>query len=202
MNTTIPCPHCGKETRLGAPPDGTAVVVEHPKPAPLPPPSQPEPGPYAGFWIRALAKLLDALILLPVIAVIVFALTELMPKILPLVADWRVIPKTKTPLLALLSALAALPVLLIYQTGFLAKWGATPGKMLCHLRVVDGEGVRLSVYHAAYRFCMELLLGVTVNLLFFQVNYLIAAFDDQKRTLHDRLSKTHVVRWRPPARVE
>lgn len=202
VNTTIPCPHCGKDTKLGAPSDGAVTSgANHPEPMSIPLPLRQESGPYAGFWIRALAKLLDALILLPVIAVIVFAFAELMPRILPLVADWPVIPKTKTPLLVLASALAALPVLFVYHTGFLARWGATPGKILCRLRVVDSEGARLSVYHAAHRFFMELLLGVTVNLLFFQVNYLIAAFDDQKRTLHDRLSKTRVVRWRPPARA-
>ena len=176
--------------------------MKHAEPAPIHPPVQNEPERFAGFWIRALAKLLAALILLPVMAVLVYALAELMPKILPLVADWPVIPKTKTPLLTLVSLLASLPVLFIYHTGFLAKWGATPGKMICRLRVLGSDDTRLSGYHAARRFCMELLLGVTVNLLCFQVSYVIAAFDEQKRTLHVRFSQTRVVRRRPSERAD
>ena len=75
-----------------------------------------------------------------------------------------------------------------YSSFFLGKFQATPGKMLCRMKVVQSNGRRLTEMRALGRGCAELLSG----LMFF--GYLLALADPEEcRTLHDRLADTRVV---------
>ena len=96
------------------------------------------------------------------------------------------------------NALLAAPILafgfdflvrIIYNSIFLAKWGATPGKMACKIEVVNADGSKLSVGQAIGRSCAEILSGILCL-----AGYIMAAFDDEKRALHDRLAQTRVVK--------
>jgi uncharacterized RDD family membrane protein YckC len=80
-----------------------------------------------------------------------------------------------------------------YQIFFLGKYGATPGKMACKLKVVTAEGTPITYGRATGRFFAEKLSGLTCT-----IGYIIAAFDDQKRTLHDHICGTRVV-YKEPA---
>jgi len=75
-----------------------------------------------------------------------------------------------------------------YSTFFLGKYGATPGKMACRLKVVDAEGGTISYGRAFGRSCAEIL-----SRLICLIGYIIAAFDGQKRALHDHICSTRVV---------
>jgi uncharacterized RDD family membrane protein YckC len=76
----------------------------------------------------------------------------------------------------------------IYTVFFLVKYSATPGKMAVGLRVTMSNGEPLTVGRAIGRFFAEMLSGLVCY-----IGYIIAAFDDQKRALHDHLCNTRVV---------
>jgi uncharacterized RDD family membrane protein YckC len=80
---------------------------------------------------------------------------------------------------------------LIYSTWLHGKYGATVGKMACGLRVVTPTGLKIGYGVACGRFFAEVLSG-----LILYVGYIMAAFDEEKRTLHDRICNTRVIRRR------
>ena len=76
-----------------------------------------------------------------------------------------------------------------YEVFFLGKYGATPGKMACKLRVVMPDGSPISYGRAFGRFFAYIL-----SKLILMIGLLIAAFDGEKRALHDHICGTRVVR--------
>jgi uncharacterized RDD family membrane protein YckC len=76
-----------------------------------------------------------------------------------------------------------------YASFFIGKFAATPGKMICGLKVVMGDGTRVSYGRAIGRYFAEWLSGLTMG-----IGYIMAAFDDEKRALHDRICDTRVVK--------
>lgn len=75
-----------------------------------------------------------------------------------------------------------------YEALFVGRYMATPGKMICNLRVVRSDGSRLTYARALGRHFAKLLSQLTLS-----IGFLIAAFDDQKRALHDHVADTRVV---------
>lgn len=135
---------------------------------------------YAGFWIRFGAKFIDGIILWAVS----FAMT---------MTTTLLIAANKSPQTAIavgvLNMLLQLGFGIGYMVYFLSgKHQATPGKMACGLKVVTAEGDRISGGRAVGRYFAEMLSG-----MIFMIGYIMAAFDDEKRTLHDRICNTRVV---------
>ena len=77
---------------------------------------------------------------------------------------------------------------LCYNTFFIGAFGATPGKMALKLRVLRSGGDRLSYRRSFCRHLAELLSSAMLLL-----GYVMALFDDERRTLHDRICDTRVV---------
>lgn len=75
-----------------------------------------------------------------------------------------------------------------YYTWFVGKFGATAGKMAFGLRVVTQELGRVSYLRAFARYWAEMLSGMILY-----IGYIMAAFDNQKRALHDHICGTRVV---------
>src|SRR5713101_6436096 len=141
---------------------------------------------YGGFWIRFAAKILDGLIqnIILVPFVLLFS-----PRI-SLIG--RVGPPTPAEIATLLAILPGVFVVLIcYNTFFLGKFGATPGKMVCGLKVLTPEGAPISYARAFGRCAAEIL-----SRMFCDLGYIIAAFDSQKRSLHDHIANTRVIKTR------
>ena len=90
--------------------------------------------------------------------------------------------------IGLLFQLILVAVRTVYSTFFLGKFGATPGKMIFKLTVVDASGGKISYGRAFGRSCAEILSRVICL-----IGYIIAAFDDQKRALHDHMCSTRVI---------
>ena len=68
---------------------------------------------------------------------------------------------------------------------------ATPGKLLIGIKVARGDGERLTPLRAGARF-----LATYINLFTLGIGWLMAAFTDRKRALHDFICDTVVVdRW-------
>ena len=57
------------------------------------------------------------------------------------------------------------------------------------LKVVAPDGSRISYMRALGRFFAEIVSGLT-----FSIGYIMAGFDSQKRSLHDRICATRVIR--------
>lgn len=77
----------------------------------------------------------------------------------------------------------------VYSISFLALKGATPGKMALGLKVVSVDGEPLSWGKAIIRYVASIVSGL---ILF--IGYIMIAFDDQKRGLHDRIAGTYVIK--------
>jgi len=75
-----------------------------------------------------------------------------------------------------------------YHTFFVGKYGATPGKLAVGLRIVKSNGEPVGYPLALGRYFAEWLSWLTLL-----VGYFMAAFDAEKRTLHDRICDTRVI---------
>lgn len=75
-----------------------------------------------------------------------------------------------------------------YETIFIAKYGATPGKMACKIKVVVADGSPMSYGRALGRYFAKMVSGAICA-----IGYIMAAFDEEKRALHDRMCNTRVV---------
>jgi uncharacterized RDD family membrane protein YckC len=137
---------------------------------------------YAGFWIRFGAKFIDSIIIWIMLMVLLIPL-QMLFAVDPNSGD------TGTVFLMLaLQILIQIGIPATYVTYFIGKFQATPGKMACGLRVVRPDGESLTFMRAFGRHFAEMLSG-----LILMIGYLMAAFDSEKRALHDRISDTRVV---------
>ena len=71
----------------------------------------------------------------------------------------------------------------------MTKWGASPGKLLFRLRVVRPDGSGLTFRRAFARYFAEILSAIGCL-----IGYFLVLFDEEKRSLHDRICDTRVVR--------
>ncbi len=135
---------------------------------------------YGGFWIRFVAVVIDGLIML----VVSLFYT-------PFINMAAYDPHDPVRVFIAIGILSGIGIALrgIYETLFVGRFGATPGKMVCHLKVVRPDGRLLSYQRSLCRYLAKLLNDFT-----FMIGYIIAAFDDEKQALHDRLCDTRVIR--------
>jgi uncharacterized RDD family membrane protein YckC len=145
------------------------------------------PAVYGGFWIRLAAKFFDRVILYGVAVLVERAVVALaFAGVAPSPTDWPEIWR----LIAIAAPINVL-IALAYTLYFMSRHEATPGKLIVGLRVVRADGSRLSTGRIAGRFFAEMLSAVI-----FLAGYVMAAFDERKRTLHDVLCDTRVVKGR------
>jgi len=142
---------------------------------------------YGGFWIRFLAKFIDNFIttILTYLILIIMAVG-----MAALTGDTQVEP----PLLAMFITVALfyffmLSIPAAYNTFFIGKYQSTPGKMALSLKVIRPDGSPISYWRAFGRHFAEILSG-----LILMIGYIMAAFDDEKRALHDMICDTRVVK--------
>jgi uncharacterized RDD family membrane protein YckC len=144
---------------------------------------------YAGFWIRFVASVIDGLI-------VGFSSAAVQAIFLPSLMRVR----GPNPSLALGGATLAIAGLAYavgvaigasYEGLFVWRLGATPGKMVMGLRVVRPDGGPVSLGRAVGRYFAKLLSAVILC-----IGYIMAAFDKEKRALHDMLVDTRVIKTR------
>ncbi len=141
---------------------------------------------YAGFWIRFGAKVIDWIIIYIVNIILLFVLTMFTGFFNAF--DPETGPTAGFYIFQILNLVISFVIPAAYSTWMLGKYGATLGKMACRIKVVTAEGYPISYLRAFGRFFAELLSGMILL-----IGYLIAAFDSEKRTLHDRICSTRVV---------
>ncbi len=139
---------------------------------------------YAGFWIRFVAVMVDGVIQTVFLcgiaagsAAVIFPLTQGGDLAVEGQIIWQVF-----------YTLGSYAVQCAYQTFFLGRYGATPGKMLLRLKVVRPDGSPITYWRAFGRYWATLLSYFTC-----MIGYIMAAFDDEKRALHDHICSTRVI---------
>ncbi len=132
---------------------------------------------YAGFWIRALAMLLDSFILgLPIAVFVSFFF------------GWDWIEETMSQ-----AHLLFMTIELVTTIAFWVNWqGRTPGKKIVGIRIVSFENYGpLNHTRAIIRY-----IGYTINFLIFGLGFLLIALRRDKRGLHDLIAGTAVIHER------
>jgi uncharacterized RDD family membrane protein YckC len=122
---------------------------------------------YAGFWRRAAAASVDALVIGSFVRFI----------------DTYVVPD------GVLRLLAGTILYCAYYAGFHSSSSqATPGKKYLGIKVTDYEGGRIGLGRAIGRYFATLLSFIVLG-----IGFLMAAFTQKRQTLHDMICSTLVV---------
>ncbi|GAV23329.1 RDD family protein [Carboxydothermus pertinax] len=130
---------------------------------------------YAGFWVRFLAAVLDSIAL--------FAAFTLINVLL------GVDIFNPPPVIDLLQSIVSI----IYYVVMTVILGQTLGKMALGIRVIRQDGGP----NSWGAILLRETVGKFLSTLILFIGYLMAAFDPQKRALHDRIAKTFVVKvWK------
>jgi uncharacterized RDD family membrane protein YckC len=148
---------------------------------------------HVGFWKRAAALFIDSMVVGFAYYIVMFAAMLVVG-----VGAFTMVGSNPDAGGAALIGMMGLIYLLYpvvsaaYYAGFeSSSKQATLGKMAVGIKVVDRDGRRLSLMHALGRW-----LSVALNYLTLYIGYLMAAFTDRKRGLHDMVAGTLVVdRW-------
>ena len=125
---------------------------------------------YGGFWLRVIAALIDWVLL----SIVVGALTA--------------------PTAFTLTPPVGIVVHWLYEAGMTASnYRATLGKLAVGLKVTDYAGRQLSFARATGRHFAKWLSAAVLL-----IGYIMVAFTDRKRGLHDLIAGTLVLKSSPP----
>jgi uncharacterized RDD family membrane protein YckC len=194
------CQGCGQEV-------GAAVAAAPVAASALPPPYAGSAQvsvaqPYAGFWLRFAAALVDGVILGIPFWLIMVALIFMFGGFGMIIHR---IPQSSPPtdpreVMALLA-----PFFMAFFLGWLIfmimQWlyfagmessarQATFGKSVMSLRVTNNDGQRISFGHATGRFFAKIVSGMVP----LAIGYIMAGFTEKKQALHDLIAGTLVLK--------
>lgn len=154
-------------------------------PAVLQSAAQPVTPVYAGFWLRAVAFMIDNLILGFAFAIVV---ASDVPAFLT-VSDLSALKFGQFPPVTRLGILVMYLMMWLYFTFFEASsWQATPGKRVLRLYVTDLNARPITFPRAAFRNVARIISGVLL------IGYFVAGFTQKKQALHDILTGCLVMR--------
>jgi len=153
---------------------------------------------YGGFWLRFVAMAIDGIILaipMGMLQAVVFgafglSMARMTPN--PNAAPAEVFAML-APMFGMigLSALFGMVLGCTYETFFIVKFGATPGKMAVGVKVVRPDGSGIQTGRAIGRYFAKMLSAIIIY-----IGYIMAGFDSQKRALHDMICDTRVIKTR------
>ena len=138
---------------------------------------------YAGFWIRFGAIIIDGIIL----GIVNFLIS--IPMYILIAASASSDNPSGTYIYSILNYIINFGFGIAYETFFLGKFGATLGKMACKLKVVTADGDKITYLRSFARYFAKWVSSITLC-----IGYIMAAFDEEKRALHDRICGTRVIR--------
>ena len=148
-----------------------------------------EGAPPAGFWIRFVAYMIDGLVMLVPAAILVGVLAAFV------VLTETSVDEEGAALVLGVALLFMVPMIVInwlYEALMTSSpRGATLGKMALGLRIVRFDGTQLTFGRATGRHFAKAIATPAVPLL---IGYIMAAFTNRKRALHDILADTLVIR--------
>jgi len=135
------------------------------------PPALPEQPRYAGFWIRLLAYILDAIVLGAITYPLVRVLSSMgigdsSSNILSIAISWMYFA--------------------VFES---SEWMASPGKKVLGLIVTDEQGMKISIGRATRRYLAKIVSGLILG-----IGFIMIAFTARKQGLHDKIFHTLVLR--------
>ncbi len=141
---------------------------------------------YAGLQLRIVAFILDIMVLIS------FGMLFVAAAVAYLLVDFYLNDENlsdRAPyVFATVLATYVLAFPPLYHVLLWSWWGQTIGMMAVHIKVLSRAGGRLSLSRSALR-----LLGYAASVAPLFLGIVIALFDRERRTLHDRLADTVVV---------
>ena len=139
---------------------------------------------YAGLWIRFVAKFIDGIVALVVVGVPAIILIFIG------ISNSGGGQQGRNMMIAMqaLIQIGAILFGVAYNTFMVGKYGGTLGKLAVGIRVIQASGEPVSFLRAFGRACADILSSILCY-----IGYIIAAFDAEKRTLHDHICSTRVI---------
>ncbi len=125
---------------------------------------------------------------------IAFIIDDLSITLLVAVMLWDVISASGGDLIAVMGIMNSaffqiVFIKFIYQTFFVWYYGATVGKLIVKIRVIDFDDFgRVSLINSAVRSA-----GRIVSEMLLYIGFIMAFFTDSRQTFHDKFGKTLVV---------
>jgi uncharacterized RDD family membrane protein YckC len=191
------CQKCGARlvsTGMASPP--AAAVGTYAEAAPITPaiPVLPESY-YGGFWIRVAAYVIDGL-LVSVVTLPIFFLT-IFPSVASVIHQAETNQEPGPEVVAALIGSIGFFALIAFCGHWLyealltsSSWQGTVGKRILRLKVTDDRGNRIGFGRATARFFAKILSGWIMY-----VGFIMVAFMERKRGLHDVICGTQVLRY-------
>jgi uncharacterized RDD family membrane protein YckC len=139
---------------------------------------------YAGFWIRAIASLVDDIIVMLVsLGLTVFALYVVYVATKPAATFGEAFTGG---FIQTVNFAAVMFISIPYYIGFHWRFGWTPGKRIFRIRVIrDIDDGSLSLGRSSARYFAQILSAIP-----FGAGYLMAAMNAKKQALHDTIAGT------------
>jgi uncharacterized RDD family membrane protein YckC len=147
---------------------------------------------YAGFWLRFVAFIIDAVVLAFVGTIVTLPFGATVGLHALLKGGGFRSPEDLTPLLGLLLKLALIRLILNWLYFALlesSEWRATLGKKALGLEVTDLSGNRIDFGRASGRF-----FGKILSALILWIGFIMAGITEKKQALHDMLAGCLVIR--------
>lgn len=139
---------------------------------------------YAGFWLRFLAAMLDGFIVI-VGSFIIGFIIGFVSNLLLAISD--IFPEGYSEML--INMISVVGVWIYFSLMESSSWGATFGKRIVGIRVVDQSGNRITFARASGRHFAKYISGFFT----LSIGYLMAGFTKQKQALHDKVASCLVV---------
>jgi uncharacterized RDD family membrane protein YckC len=152
---------------------------------------------YAGFWLRFVAYLIDAIVLgffaVPILVGaamlmgVTTVLTDLPHHRDPFDNGW---PPAMAGFIALCGLIGIVGTWLYHALLESSEWQATLGKKIMGLEVTDMAGARVTFARATGRHFAKFITG----LIPLGIGYILAGFTEKRQALHDMLASCLVLR--------
>ncbi|MGC2696965.1 MAG: RDD family protein [Candidatus Angelobacter sp.] len=151
--------------------------------------------PYGGFWIRLLAHIIDH-IAVSIVTVPLYLILVL-PAALRIATEAERNGEPSPEMIMSIVGAGSTFIILVLVGLWLyealltsSSWQGTIGKRVLHLKVTDEAGNRISFGRATGRF-----FGKILSQMIMYIGYIMIAFTDRKRGLHDMLAGTLVMKY-------
>jgi uncharacterized RDD family membrane protein YckC len=154
------------------------------------------PSPYAGFWLRFLAYIIDS-----IVVGIVFGVFALIVVAVVGVGYFRTmfegmngedasVPAAFIGIIVFVGIVSMAAGWLYYAWMESSQYQGTLGKMALGLTVTDLQGRRVTFARASGRFFAKIITG----LIPLAIGYIMAGFTEKKQALHDMIASCLVLR--------
>lgn len=145
--------------------------------------------PYAGFWIRVGASLIDTIVLYIVLSIFALIFGMGIGAMSGLGDAGDTAASGISVLIFLIFLVIPVGYFVVLESG---PWQGTLGKKAVGIIVTDANGGRISPLRALGRYFAKILSGIILL-----IGYIMVAFTDKKQGLHDMIADTLVLKGKP-----